>query len=235
MARLALVSASLAVLATGLTGCDLVGRYLAGAPEDQLVEAALEQWASPGAPFLDGVSGRDTVASVSPTGARAWEVAVIPLGGGSPVVWSLEVTRAETYPVFPGEDFVRFLEGRARELGMRTFIPGEVRSAVTAGRILGVGDLEVRYGLSIRSGRNTDEHVAFLIPTEGGDPIWRIQGESRSSQVLLNALTLVAGDMINRDDRVLSCMGSGTASGVPRAEQLACIRDVWTQEFGASP
>jgi len=226
--------AALAALVAALSGCDFVGRYLAGTPEDQLVQAALARWAAPGVPFLDGASGRDTVASVSPTGARSWEVAVVPPGGGSPVVWALEVTRVEAYAVFPGEAFGRFLSDRARELGMRTFLPPEILSGMASGAIQGVGDLEVRYGPAQRSGRNSVTRVAYLVSgADGGEPAWRIQDESRSANVLLQSLQTVVEDMIRRDDRVLSCMGSGTPGSVPRSEQLACARKVWTQEFGA--
>ncbi|GMV04410.1 MAG: hypothetical protein AMXMBFR53_06910 [Gemmatimonadota bacterium] len=227
--------AALAVVAALLAGCDFVGRYLAGTPEDQLAQAALERWASPGTPFLDGASGRDTVASVSPTGARSWEVAVVPPEGGAPVVWALEVTRVETYAVFPGEAFGRFLSDRARELGMRTFLPTEVLSRMASGAVLGVGDLEVRYGPAQRGGRNEMARVAYLTPGgDGGETAWRIQDASRSANVLLQALQTVVEDMIRRDDRVLACMGSGTPASVPRAEQLACVRKVWTQEFGSA-
>jgi len=71
-----IVGAALAaLLALAAAGRDFVGRYLAGTPEDRLVQAVLAQWAVPGKPFLDGVSGRDTVASVTATGSRSWEVA----------------------------------------------------------------------------------------------------------------------------------------------------------------
>jgi hypothetical protein len=214
------------------SGCDLVDRYVSGTPEDRLVDAAVERWASPGSPFFDGASGRDTVASVNPTGARAWEVGVLPPSGGVPVVWSFEVVRAEVYAVMPGEAFARWLGERARELGMRTFLPPEVAQALRDGDIRAVGDLEVRYGTADRTGRNTEVRVAYLAPGEAGArPRWRIQPVSRSSNVLLEALQTVVEDMVYRDDRVLSCMGSGTPRGIARAIQLACVGEVWQQEF----
>ena len=224
---------ALSFLTMTVAGCDLVERYMAGTPEDQVAEAVVEQWAAPGAPFLEGVSGRDTVASVSPTGARAWEVAVIPPSGGAPVVWSLEVVRVEVYPTVTGPAFGRYLGDRARELGMRTFLPPEVLSAMAGGDIRGVSDLEVRYGLADRSGRNTEHRVAYLVPGAGGaSPTWRIQPVSRSANVLLETLELVTGDMVYRDDRVLSCMGSGSPAGIARTVQLACVGKVWAEEFG---
>ncbi|HSG49321.1 MAG TPA: hypothetical protein VLA43_15980, partial [Longimicrobiales bacterium] len=142
-----------------ISGCELVDRYMSATPEDSLVEAAVARWATPGKTFFDGASGSDTVAAVSPTGARAWEVAVLPLSGGAPEVWSFEVTRAEVYPTMPGDAFARWLGDRARELGMQTFLPPEVSDALRRGDILAVGDLEVRYGPAARSGRNTEERV----------------------------------------------------------------------------
>ena len=222
-----------ALLALAPAGCDFVGRYLAETPEDQLVQAVLAQWAAPGKPFLERVSGRDTVASVTATGSRSWEVAVMPLEGGSPVVWALEVSRVEAFPVFPGEAFGRFLSERVRELDLGTFVPPEMLAGMASGAILEVADVEVRYGLSERGERNTETRVAFLSPgPAGADPVWHIQERSRGSDVLLRALRKVTDDMIQRDDRVLSCMGTGTASGVPRATQLDCIRKAWEQEFG---
>lgn len=220
------------VLAVLLAGCDFVARYRAGTPEHQLVQAMLAQWAPLGGFFMEGAAGRDTVAAVTATGERSWEVAVMPRAGGSPTVWALEVVRVETYPVFPGPAFSSFLSGRARELGMRTFLPPDVMDPVGAGEILGVGEIEVRYGRAERSGRNTELRVAYLTPgADGAPPTWRILGASRSANVLLQALRTVTDDMLNRDDRVLSCMGSPGPGGVSRAVQLACIRKVWTAEF----
>lgn len=222
--------------ALALSGCDFVDRFLAAAPEERLVDAAVARWAAPGRPFLDGASGRDTVASVSPTGARAWEVAVMPLSGGAPVVWSFEVTRAEVYVTMPGDAFARWLGDRARELGMRTFLPAEVADALRRGDILAVGDVEVRYGTADRSGRNTEERVAYLAPgSQGGPPTWSIQPVSRSGNVLLLALKTVVEDLVYRDDRVISCMGSGTPRSIPRAVQLECVGKAWSQEFAEDP
>lgn len=228
-----ILAASLALATVAAGACDLVGRYLAGAPEDQLVRAALQRWASPGSVFLDGAAGLDPVASVSATGARAWQVAVLPLEGGAPTVWSLEVSRVETYPAFPGEAFGSHLTDRSRDLGMRTFIPDDILSRLADGRLLGVGELEVRYGPSVRSGRNTATSVAFLVPDPaGGAPVWQVQDASRSANVLLEALRTVTDEMIHRDERVLSCMGAASPAGVPRSTQLACVRNVWESEFG---
>ena len=147
-------------------------------------------------------------------------------------MWALEVARVETYPTFPGPAFSRFLSEQARELGMRTFLPPEVMDQVSSGAILGVGEIEMRFGRAERSGRNTELRVAYLTPGgERSNPAWRIQGVSRSANVLLQALRTVTDDLLRRDDRVLSCMGSPSPVGVSRAVQLACIRKVWTAEF----
>lgn len=230
--RRTVFAAGSALLAVFLSGCDFVARYRAGTPEHQLAQAALAQWAPEGGFFMEGVAGRDTVAAVTATGERSWEVALMPRSGGSPSVWALEVVRVETYPTFPGPAFFRFLSEQARELGMRTFLPSEVQDAVSAGTIRGVGEIEVRYGRAERSGRNTELRVAYLTTGgEGADPSWRIQGVSRSANVLLEALRTVTDDLLRHDDRVLSCMGSPSPAGVSRTVQLACIRKVWTDEF----
>ena len=220
-----------------ISGCRFVERYTSGTLEDQLVEAAVARWATVGQPFFDGTpAGRDTVASVSPTGARAWEVAVLPLSGGAPVVWSFEVTRTEVYTAIPGDAFVRWLSDRARELGMRTFLPPDVADALRRGDILAAGDLEIRDGAADRSGRNTEERVAYLTPgAQGERAAWSIQSVSRSANVLLMALKTVVEDMVYRDDRVLTCMGSGTPRGIARSVQLECVGKVLTREFTAKP
>ncbi|HKJ01989.1 MAG TPA: hypothetical protein VJ997_06025 [Longimicrobiales bacterium] len=215
-----------------VSGCSLPDRLLWGSQEERLVDAAVDRWATPGATFLEGVSGRDTVASVSPIGARAWEVAVLPLSGGAPVVWSFEVTRADVYATVPGDAFVRWLGDHATELGTRTFLPADVADAVRRGDILAVGELQVRYGTVDGSGRTTEERVAYLEPgANGGKATWTIQPVSRSTTVLLQALRTVVGDMVHTDERVLNCMGSPTPRGVPRSIQLECAAKVWTQDF----
>lgn len=230
IARVALI---LAVVTTA-PSCDLVRRYVSESPADRLVEAALAEWAAPGGRFLEGVAGQDTVASVSPTGARSWEVAVIPPSGGVPVVWSLEIPLVEVYPTFPGEAFASWLQERARALGMRTFLPPEVAADLRSGAISAVGNMEIRYGPADRSGRNTQRRTAYLAPTSTGRLEWRIRPESRSVQVLTEALDLVAEDMLHRDERVLTCMGSASPTNVPRHVQLACLGEVLEQQFGQS-
>lgn len=222
-----------AVALSLLGGCDLVGRYMDESPGDRLAQAALAHWAAPGEPFLEGASGRDTVASVHATGARSWEVAVVPPSEGPPSVWTFEVTRVDIYPVFPGNAFAIWLDRRAGELGMHTFLPPEVQRPLRDGRIEAVGELEIRYGLSDRAGRNTETRVAYRRPgAEGGEPSWEIQPESRSSAALLHMLQTVTDDMLRHDERVQTCTGSLSPEGVPRSHQLRCIAQVLEQEFG---
>lgn len=222
----------LAVLAAG--GCDRMERYLAGAPEDRLAQAALDHWTTPGASFLDGVAGGDTVASVTATGARARQVAIIPLEGGAPTSWSLEVTRVETYPTYSGPAFTRYLAERGRVLGLPTPIPGEILSRMADGSILGGGEVEVRYGPSARSARATVSRVAFLVPgVSGGPPIWVIQDAAGPGDVFLDVLRKVAEDMMEGDERVRACAGDVRPVDVPRATLLACVRKVWEEEFGS--
>lgn len=225
----------LCLVAALSAGCDMVDRYVTKSPRDALAEAALSRWAAPGGPFLEGVSGRDTVASVSPTGAHAWEVAVVPLSGGAPTVWSLDLPEIEVYRVFSGPDFAPWLERRARELGMRTFIPPEVAGEIRSGQILAVGHVQVRYGPASGSGRNTEDHIAYLVPlTSEEDAQWHMQPVTRSASVLLEALRLVADDMVRKDDRVMTCMRSASPAGVPRDKQLECVGDALKLQFAGS-
>lgn len=221
-----------ALLAFIAAGCGRMEPYLSDTPADRVVEAALAAWASPGGLFLDGVADRDTVAAVTPTSARAWEVAVIPVTGGAPAVWSLEIPRVEVYPVFGGDAFVSWLDDRSRALGFGSSLPGDVVADVRRGNILSVADVEVRYGPSNGSARRTVERVAYRVSMPGGATQWRIQPDTGSSGALLGALKYVADDLIHRDRDVLSCMGASTAVGVARSTQLRCLSSVLDRRFG---
>ncbi|MGD8320043.1 MAG: hypothetical protein PVJ02_06300 [Gemmatimonadota bacterium] len=226
----------LCATAVVLCGCDLVTRYMREPPGDRLARAALAHWATPGRPFLEGASGHDTVASVNATGARAWEVAVVPPTAGPPSVWSFEVTDVEIYPVFPGEAFTDWLEGRAKALGMHSSLPAELEGALKDGRIEGVGSLAIRYGLADRTARNVQRRMAYLEASgQSGQPGWRIQPASMAASVLRLMLETVADDMVHHDERVQSCMGNPSPREVPRSKQLDCIAQVLEQQFGPDP
>ncbi len=225
----------LALLVAGIAavGCESVGRYLSETPEDRLVDAAVEHWAARGVPFLDGITGEDTVASVTATGARAWEVAVLPPSGGAPSVWSLEISRVEVYPLFHGDAFAAWLAERAQALGLSTPLPPEVTQGIRAGDIRAVGDLEVRYGPASRSTRGTVERVAYLTPKPYSDETeWHVQPDSGAAKVLMEALDLVADDLIHGDPEVRGCIGGGRAAEVERSVELACLAEVLGRRFG---
>lgn len=223
----------LAVVAT-TSGCEAVSRYTAGVPGDGLAQAVPARLAVPGRPLLDGISGRDTVASVSPTGARAWEAAVIPAGGGSPVVWSLEVTRADVYVTPPGEAFRAFLTERSQALGVERPVPEELLEAMASGAIRAVGALEIRYGLAQRTERRVERRVALLTsPDAGGVAEWRIQDRSRPGNALLLALQAVAEDMLSADGEARACVGGDDPGSVSHQRRLDCVARLWTQRFGA--
>lgn len=235
MADLVRRTLPLALLALGgvAGACESVSRYLSESPEDRLVDAALAHWAARGEPFLDGVSGADTVASVTATGARAWEVAVLPPSGGVPSVWSLAIVRVEIYPLFPGDAFAAWLEQRAQALGMPGHIPPEVAQGIRVGDVRGVGDLEVRYGPASRTTRRTLERIAYLVPKlYSDDTEWRIQPDSGTAGVLIEALKLVADDVIHGDPEVRACMGVGPPAEADRSTQLACLAEVLGRHFG---
>jgi hypothetical protein len=225
--------AVLALVTLAVAGCARVEPYLSDTPADGAVQAALVAWTSPGGVFLDGVAGDDTVAAVDPTGARAWEVAVLPRTGGSPRVWSLEISRVEVYPMFGGDAFVAWLGERARGLGFPTALPEDVAAEVRRGDIRAVADLEVRYGRADGSGRRTVERVGYLVSLQGNATEWRIQPESGPADTLIGAVKFVADDLVHRDRDVLDCMGRRSAAGVGRATQLRCLADVLGRRFGS--
>ena len=216
------VQALLVTLSLG--GCSFVRDFVAGPLDERLAKEAVAHWATPGSPFMDGALGQDAVETVAETGEWAWEVTV---AGG---VQALEVAKAEVFPVFPGDDFSTWITTRARELGFRSFIPPDVRSMVTEGRISAVGDLEVKFGPADGGGRSTVERVAYLT-VDGGKKTWAIQAESRTAMVLRDALNVVYSDMILTDDRVMDCLGAVGPGTARRSRALGCIAEALALEF----
>ena len=207
-----------------LGGCSFVRDFMAGPLDDRLAEEAVAHWATPGSPFMDGALGQDAVETVTETGERAWEVTV---AGG---VQALEVAKAEVFAVFPGDDFSTWITTRARELGFRSFMPQDVRSLVTSGRISAVGALEVKFGPADGGGRSTVERVAYFT-VDGGKKAWAIQPETRTALVLRDALNLVYSDMILTDDRVMDCLGAVGSGTAKRSRALGCIGKALALEY----
>lgn len=218
--------------ALALVGCESVGRYLSESPEDRLVEESVAQWAERGRPFLDGVSGNDTVASVTPTGTRGWEVAVGPPGGGLPTVWTLEIPRAEVYPLFAGAVFADWLDQQARMLGVPEGLPAYVTSGIRDGEIRAVGDLEVRYGPANGAARTTVERVAYLVPRRFSDATeWHVQPASGPPDVLVDALERVVDHLAQTDPRMRDCLGVVPLQAA-RSERIRCYAEVLARRFG---
>jgi len=212
-----------------LSGCEFVANFISGPADEQLVEEALARWVQPGRPFMEGAFGADTVGTVTETGERTWEATV-----GS-TTYALEVTRAHVYPVYASEVFTRWISDKARALGFRTFVPEDVQSLVSSGRIVAVGDLEVSFGDASRGGRSTWERVGYLRANESHDQTWSIQPEVRSATVLLGALQTVYDDLMFTDDRVMDCLGSANPGTVEKSRVLNCIGEVLELEYGEGP
>jgi hypothetical protein len=221
------VCVALLLLATA--GCEFIAGFVGGSPADQLAELALESFASPGAPFMEGRFGTDTIGVRTEMGERSWEVNV---PGARAVTWAFEVTKVEVLPVYGGDAFITWLETTARGLGMRGFIPADAKSMISSGSVVAVGDLAIGFGPSDRRGRTPMERVGLLRADSNGEN-WSIEPEgNRSARVLRDALRLVSADMIARDDRVHSCMGSVEARGVERELQLECVGSAFASDFG---
>lgn len=216
----------LLLLTLSLGGCDLVADFIATPADEQLVEEVLSRWVRPGRQFMEGAFGSDTVGTVTETGAWAWEATVGSAG------YAVEVTRAHVYPVYAREEYTRWISRAARALGFRTFVPQDVLSLISSGRIVAVGDLEVKFGDAGGRGRSTWERVAYLRVGESGDASWSIQPEARSATVLLVALKTVYDDMMFTDDRVMDCLGSASPGTVARSLVLSCIGEVLESEYG---
>ena len=228
--QLRALGALLAVFAT-LPGCEAAVRAFSDSPEERLVSAVLEAWAEPGRPFLGGEFSGDTVGRRTENGDGTWSVSIPDAG----IAYSFEVLRADLYRVFPGREFARWLANRARELGMRSFLPTEARSLLASGRLRALGDVEVQYGRADRSGRSTLSRIAYLrgtYPESGvGDDSWRMEVEGREARVLLEALRTVYDAMIFADERVHQCMGNVDVTAVERWVQLRCVGDVLAVEW----
>ena len=224
-----MLSATAFIVTLTLGACTLVADFIAGSETEQLVEEAVARWATPGRPFMEGAFAQDVVSAVTETGTRQWDVTV------ADERYALEVTRAEVLPVFAAEEFTRWMTNRARELGVRTFVPQDVLSLVTSGAIAAVGDLEVTFGEASGAARSTYERVAYLRADGGSVSGWSIQPESRSAMVLRDVLNAVYTDMIFTDDRVMDCLGAVGSGTSQRPRALACIGDVLALEYGGGP
>lgn len=220
----------LLLLSPLLQGCDLIREFLGPSDEEAAVQAALDVWAAPGRPFMAGAAGRDTVISRVASGDNIWDVTVA--AAPQPRVWVLQMEEPEIFPVVPGEAFSAWLGRRARELGMRAFLPQDVSAALRDGRIRGVAVLRAVYGRADQSGRNSLEAVAYLVPQPDQDPVWRLQPVSRSTRVLQEALRTTYDDMTFTDDAVMECMGSAGPASVPRRVQLSCVGEVLQERLG---
>jgi len=219
-----------AVIVSSAAACDFVESFVGASSEARLAEAALAVFAAPGAPFMEARFSRDTVGLVTETGERTWDV-TIPDGAST---WVFEVTRAEVYPVYAGEAFAPWLEQTARGLGLRGFIPPDGKSMIASGSVTALGDLEVAFGPSGGRGRTPIERVALLRAGTDGDS-WSVEGDgNRSARVVRDALKLVYADMLARDERVQTCMGSVDARSVPRATQLECVADALELVYGTA-
>jgi len=215
------------------SGCDSVGRYISERPEDRLVEEAVAQWTERGHPFLDDVSGADTVASVTATGARGWEVAVGPPEGGLPTVWALEIPRAEVYPFLPGNAFATWLDERTRAAGVADGLAPDLAERIRTGDLRAVGDLEVRYGPANRSARTTVERVAYLVPRPYSDETeWHVQPDTSAAGPLAEALRRVVDEMVRTDPQMRGCLGSDVPAEADRSEQLRCYAEMIARRFG---
>ena len=206
-------------------------------PEDQLVDAFKTAWTSPGIPFLDGIASLDTISKVKATGRRSWAVTVPdPTALGGADHWTLDFTRVQVLPVDSGSAFVQWLGKRARQLGSRLFLPADVTSLLSEGRLLAVGDVEASYGRTDRVGRSTVRRVAYLEraanPKE--PPHWAIQAEDRSSVVLREMLDTVYDHMLNNDEGVMTCMGEAEADAAQDVTERNCITVALTRRFGGN-
>jgi hypothetical protein len=231
LARLALVLGTTAFLPS----CQLIQSYTQKTPEQKLVDALQAAWATPGNPFLEGVVGSDTIATVTSAGTRSWDVTIPdPNALGGSEKWTLDITRAQILPVRAGDAYAKWLGTRARELGLRTFLPLEVTTLLSSGRVLAVGDVEARFGKTGRVGRSTVDRVAYLEPgsTKDEQAHWVLQPNDRPPIMLRDALHKVYDDMIANDDRVLTCLGVADRSAAPHPLQRKCIAKALEHRFG---
>lgn len=228
------VRASLALLLlVGVSGCDLVLGFIRGSPEKRLAQAVEEAWVSPGAPFVGGAYGRDTIASVESTGSRSWRVK-IPAPGRleGAQTWELEIEGVDVYRVFPSEEFAGFVRDRAMELDRRAALSREAWLLLSRGEVLAVGDVAAHVRRTDQAGSADVDQIAYLRGTSMRNGEWALEPETRTSIQLRNVLRVVYEDLALRDDRVHTCMESVDPTHVPRPVQLDCVGQVLAEQFG---
>ncbi len=206
-------------------------------PEAQLVDAVKTAWASPGLPFLEGLTSLDTISKVTATGPRSWAVTVPdPTALGGADHWALDLTRVQVLPVDSGSAFVHWLDKRSQQLAPRLFLPANVARLLSEGRLLAVGDVEASFGRTDRAGRSTVRRVAYLerAGSSKKPPHWAIQAEDRSSVVLRDMLDTVYDHMVNNDEHVMTCMGEAEADAARYVTERNCITDALTRRFGGN-
>ena len=121
---------------------------------------------------------------------------------------------------------------RSAATGERGFLPGNVASMISSGRLMAVGDVEASFGRTDRPGRSTVKRVAYLMAGDKGkDPSWVLQPETHTPVMLKDMLVRVYADMIRRDDSTLTCLGEAERGADPRDTQLKCIKQVIDLQF----
>jgi len=199
--------------------------------EGSLEATVLMEWASEGKIFM-GQYWDQPISTVTELPDRTWEVAYpdqSALGGER--TWQMQITSLEAYPVFPGAEFARYLNDVAVSINRRGALPQDVRDMVSGGQIEAVGRFEIRARRMDRTSYAPVSRIAILRPrTDEAPGTWDFGRESRSLNVLWQAVRGTYDRLIQTDENVMGCAVDVEASN--RALLTECAADELARRFG---
>ncbi len=174
----------------------------------------------------------EPISTVTELPDRTWEVAYPDQGAlGGERTWQMQITSLEAYPVFPGEEFTRYLNDIAVSINRRGALPQDVRDMVSGGQIEAVARFEIRARRMDRTSYAPVSRIAILRQEMGEVPgSWDFGRESRSLNVLWQAVRGTYDRLIQTDENVMSCAMDVAASN--RALLTECAADELARRFG---
>lgn len=221
-----ILRALLPIATLAVVGCQKVETL-----EETLRTAVLTEWASEGKIFL-GQYGDQPITTLTELPDGSWEVKYPEAGAlDGEQTWQLQITNLEAYPLFPGEPFTSYLNEMAVSINRRGALPQDVRGLVSGGQIEAIGRFEIRASRTDRSGHVPVSRVAILRPGVGELPgTWDFSRESRSLNVLWQAVKGTYDRLIQTDENVMDCAVDVETSNRPLL--VECAADELARRFG---
>ncbi len=221
------------VLLVGLTGCDLLREVMdRGGRTAALREAAVDALAGADDRFLGEIGDGPVLRTEAVSDSLLRVVVPEESNPNGEAVWELELTRIDVLPLFPGEDFARFVQERATARDRRGGLTQEGWGLIADGSLLAVGRVEGEARAVARAGRVPVSRIAYLEPVpgeEGGR--WSLQPDTRTVLYLWRAVDATYRSFAS-DERVMECAGVGDPGNLSRPALLRCAEEVLAERFG---